>query len=294
MTKAVLTLSPSSVYDDLPEQRYHFPKTYLRQMEAAIGDWVIYYEPRRTGGGTNSGGRQAYFAIAMVKQVRPDLFNDGYYYADVHNYLPLYSSVPFREGDFYYESMLKRADGKTSKGAFGRAVRSIPDDEYVRIIQLGFSRSLADWEVADNGYMIREERPLIEQIIQRPFRDQAFRQHVRHAYDNTCAITGLKLINGGGRPEVQAAHIVPVEKSGPDSVRNGLALTGTVHWLFDRGLITVDDSFHLVVARKGLPDGTHGLVEHGRKLRLPEDLNSRPHSSFLRWHRENVFHSELY
>jgi hypothetical protein len=37
----------------------------------------------------------------------------------------------------------------------------------------------------------------------------------------------LQIINGGGRTEVQAAHIRPVAAGGSDSVRNGLALSGT-------------------------------------------------------------------
>jgi putative restriction endonuclease len=45
MTKAVLTHKPGSIYDDLPEERYHFPATYLRQVEAAVGDFIVYYEP---------------------------------------------------------------------------------------------------------------------------------------------------------------------------------------------------------------------------------------------------------
>jgi len=50
MTNAVFTASASSIYDDLIEERYHFPKTYLRQVEEAVGDWIVYYEPRRTTG----------------------------------------------------------------------------------------------------------------------------------------------------------------------------------------------------------------------------------------------------
>ncbi len=34
-------------YDDLRSSRYHFPRTYLRQVEGARGDWIVYYEPRR-------------------------------------------------------------------------------------------------------------------------------------------------------------------------------------------------------------------------------------------------------
>lgn len=40
MAKAIFTTKVSPTYDDLPEQRYHFPRTYLRQAEQAIGDWM--------------------------------------------------------------------------------------------------------------------------------------------------------------------------------------------------------------------------------------------------------------
>src|SRR3546814_1463529 len=63
MVKAVFTTKVSPVYNDLPERHYHFPKTYLKQVEAAVGDWIVYYEPRRTTGDvSSSGGRQTYFA----------------------------------------------------------------------------------------------------------------------------------------------------------------------------------------------------------------------------------------
>ena len=35
-----------SIYDDLPEERYHFPRFHIRQVEAAVGDFVVYYEPQ--------------------------------------------------------------------------------------------------------------------------------------------------------------------------------------------------------------------------------------------------------
>ncbi|HYW75415.1 MAG TPA: hypothetical protein VFA48_02160 [Gammaproteobacteria bacterium] len=72
MTKAVFTTAAGSIYDDLPEFRYHFPRTYLRRVEAALGDWIVYYEPRRTDGPSSSSGRQSYFAVARVVGVQPD------------------------------------------------------------------------------------------------------------------------------------------------------------------------------------------------------------------------------
>jgi hypothetical protein len=48
----------------------------------------------------------------------------------------------------------------------------------------------------------------------------AFSGSIKTTYDDTCAFTGLKIVNGGGRIEVQAAHIRPVVASGPDSLRD--------------------------------------------------------------------------
>lgn len=41
MVKAVLTTKAESIYDDLPEERYHFPRTYLNAVQAAVGDWIF-------------------------------------------------------------------------------------------------------------------------------------------------------------------------------------------------------------------------------------------------------------
>ena len=84
MANAVLTTKIDPTYNDLPEKRYHFPRTYLRQIESAKGDFVVYYEPRRASGDLSSwGGRQEYFAIARIVEVRPDLSRADHFYADV-------------------------------------------------------------------------------------------------------------------------------------------------------------------------------------------------------------------
>ncbi|MCR6664307.1 MAG: HNH endonuclease [Luteimonas sp.] len=302
MVNAVFTASESSAYDDQIEERYHFPNTYLNQVRASLGDYIVYYEPRRTSGPSSATGRQAYFALARLAAVRPDPKSEGHHYAYMSGYIEFDHAVAFRESEKYYESLLQRADGKTNKGAFGRAVRNIPAHEFNAIVQAGFTTQLAPWEaVATNSVSPGDSlhiyddvpeyvtRPLIEQLVTRKFRDTAFRRHVRNAYNNTCAATGLRLINGGGRPEVQAAHIRPVEHHGPDTVRNGIALTGTAHWLFDRGLLSFDDNYKIILSPHGIPDELDRLVKNGASLLLPEDLAKRPHQTYFRWHRENIF-----
>ena len=92
-------------------------------------------------------------------------------------------------------------------------------------------------------------RPRGLTIYERPFRDRVFAQQIQKAYENRCAITGIRIINGGGRAEAQAAHIKPVEANGPDHVQNGIALSGTVHWMFDRGLISLGDDLKILKAK---------------------------------------------
>ena len=296
MDKAVFTTRRESIYDDLPEDRYHFPKSYLKRVERTVGDWIVYYEPSRTTTARNSsGGRLAYYAIAKVERIERDNSREDHYYAYVSSYLEFDEIVPFRAADgFYYESKLGKDDGTINKGAFGHAVRIIPGFEFNLILEAGFKNIVVPTtqiykgidETLDDG-LADQERPLIRRVVNRRFRDTMFSKNVRRAYEDTCAVTGLNITNGGGRPEVQAAHIKPVCSSGPDSIRNGIALSGTVHWMFDRGLISIDDDYTILTMKNSIPDPFLAMLDS--KLRLPKSPTPRPHQRFLQYHRENIF-----
>jgi putative restriction endonuclease len=296
MTKAIFTTRVTPSYDDRPEEYYHFPSAYLNQVRAAVGDQIIYYEPRRMDSSPSSkGGRQAYFAIAQVDEIRSDQSRPDHYYAQISKYLPFARPVPFREGSHYYESRLRNESGGTNLGLAQRAVRNISDSDFDQILRAGFATVLEDSlpnipntnEISESEAEFR--RPLVEMTISRPFRDRAFKYVVRAAYDNRCAMTGLRLINGGGRPEVEAAHIKPVAVNGPDTVRNGLALSGTVHWMFDRGLISIGDDYKILVAKNRVPENAIRLLNENGMVNLPNDQTLYPNAHYLRFHRDTVF-----
>jgi putative restriction endonuclease len=297
MTKAVFTTKVTPSYDDLPELRYHFPRTYLNQARQTVGDHIVYYEPRRSSAQPSSmGGRQSYFGIARVTAIVEDAEKPDHYYALVDDYLDFDRPVPFAEDSEYYESALKKSDGSTNKGAFGRAVRLIPDGEFDQILKAGFAPILREEPTARGVDFpgafepaTAFERPIVGLIVSRPFRERSFMHNVRSAYSNRCAITGLRLINGGGRPEVQAAHIQPVASTGPDSVRNGLALSGTAHWMFDRGLISIGDNYKILVAKDDVPVEAARLLNQNGMINLPNDPTLYPNAYYLRFHREQIF-----
>lgn len=295
MTKLILMHKADSIYDDEPDVVYDFPRAYLKAVQEAVGDWVIYYEPVKAG-------PRGYFAVARISEVIEKPGAEGRYLALIEpgSFLPFDREVPRLINGRPLEAALTEPDGSPKKGgAVQLAVRRLPDDDFARIVNLGLPQELEQMEAvryAPQAPTLQEEtlifeRPVLERLTRRPYRDIAFRRKVREAYGYRCAMSGLQLRNGGGRPEVQAAHIRPVEKKGSDSVRNGLALSGTLHWMFDRGLISVaEDCETILVSRNKVPDDVVArLIRPDGKLVPPIDRRDAPHPANLRWHRENVF-----
>lgn len=294
MAKLVLLHKADSIYEDEPDRVYDFPRSYLRAVKEGIGDWAVYYEPVKAG-------PRGYFAVAKISRVIPKPGMEGRFLAliELGSFLPFDQDVPRLLNGRPFESALTAADGSVkSGGAQQLAVRRLPEAEFAQIVRLGLPADLERLEAArydpprpdmDDGAALFE-RPVIERLISRPYREVAFRRKVRAAYDYRCAISGLRLRNGGGRPEVQAAHIRPVERQGSDSVRNGLALSGTLHWMFDRGLLSVTDDLSILVSRNKVPaEVVDRLIRPEGKLCLPENGQDWPHPANLKWHRENVF-----
>ncbi|MEG3148525.1 HNH endonuclease [Sphingomonas sp. ZT3P38] len=286
-----------SIYDDRPDERYQFPRPYLTRAEQTVGDWILYYEPRKVP------GTRGYFAVAKVARIIPDPGTPGMYIAVIEpgSYLDFANPVSFGTPGDPVERGLLNAAGAIS-GRAQSAVRPLSAEDFNRIIALGLGGDDAllprddDPALANlvqderTPFAFEQERDRIAYVGSRIVRDRIFRRVVLRAYDERCAITGLKLINGGGRAEVQAAHIRPVEASGPDIINNGLALSGTVHWMFDRGLISLDDDLKILVSRQiNDPDGIHAMINKSGHALPPLRPADRPHPHFLQWHRDTCF-----
>jgi putative restriction endonuclease len=84
-------------------------------------------------------------------------------------------------------------------------------------------------------------------------------------------------------------HIRPVAERGPDSPRNGLALSRTCHWMFDRGILSLDDDGKILMADKLVPDPVKRMIRSEGYIHMPESRIWHPHATYLRFHRENVF-----
>ncbi|SEP60156.1 putative restriction endonuclease [Devosia sp. YR412] len=300
MTFGVFIHRADSIYDDSPATQYQFPKPYLERASATVDDWIVYYEPVKVR------GSKGYYAIARVSQIVPDPTAANMYLALIEpgSYLEFPNPVPFDDGIGLVETGLLNEQGRIS-GRAQAAVRPISPKDFDRILMRGLAEDhpllprigtvepALDWgvgELPQAPFAYEQERERVAQMTTRVVRDRVFRRVVLRAYGERCAVTGLKLINGGGRAEVAAAHIRPVEHNGPDIINNGVALSGTAHWMFDRGLIGFSDDLDIIISRQvNDRDGVESLINKTGKLIGPLVERDRPHPAFLAWHRENCF-----
>jgi putative restriction endonuclease len=296
MAKAVFIASSHATYQDRPGEVYHFPNSYLKRVAHTVGDWVIFFEGRR-------GGSRGYYAVQRVSHIIADPSDSTHSFAilDRASALSFEQNVPrLRDDGMPYETGLPIVRGSNTS-----SVRIISDADFAAIVGQGLKEVAAPDALPRTGplpssYQVEEEatpflgapQDVARQLVpsNRLFREATFARQVKRAYQARCAMSGLELRNGGGRPEVEAAHIKPVSEMGPDVVSNGLALSGTLHWLFDRGLLSVGEQGDILLAKDSIaPEVASRLLMPDHRLLVPTDATLRPHPAFLKWHRENRF-----
>ena len=290
-SKCVFVIGSHSIYADEPDRFYRFPPRWLNAAARSVGQWILYQEPKRAG-------KRGYYAVARVEQIVRDPADAGMFLALIEpgTYLEFGRDVPFQLDGQAVERGLLDGNGRLNNGRAIQSIRPISDEDFDRIVGLGLIEEDELLPREDEEAMperVHEDQepwlgPIERETVltSRKVRNQQFRKRVLDVYDRRCALTGMQLINGGGRAEAQAAHIMSVEAGGPDTVANGIALSGTVHWMFDRGLIALSDAGDILLSRK-INDvaGVEKLIYADRRARLPANEN-RPHPRYLAWHRE--------
>jgi putative restriction endonuclease len=119
-----------------------------------------------------------------------------------------------------------------------------------------------------------------------------FKKLVPKVYNNACCITGMRLESSFKDSFIDACHIVPFSVSHDDKVNNGIALCPNLHRAFDRGLISIDSNYRILVSTHLIEDNEHpySLKQlNGKPINLPSARLYYPEPENLNWHRVNVF-----
>lgn len=120
-------------------------------------------------------------------------------------------------------------------------------------------------------------------------RGTMFRREVVKLYDETCCISGLRVSAPFTITMVDACHIEPFAKNFNNSLTNGIALAPNLHRAFDRGLISVDDEYRVILSKnfKENPDSPFAFRQfEGQRIRLPRDTQFLPSKTAFAGHRD--------
>ncbi|WP_312334712.1 HNH endonuclease [Sphingobacterium sp.] len=123
-------------------------------------------------------------------------------------------------------------------------------------------------------------------------RSGLFKRYIPQLYQDTCAMTGMRMRSTFKYNFIDACHIVPFAITHDDKVTNGIALCPNLHRAFDRGLVSVDEDYTIMVSTHidELVDHPYSLSKlNGQSILLPYLQQYYPSQENLAWHRENVF-----
>src|SRR6266513_5934113 len=173
-------------------------------------------------------------------------------------------------------------------------IRGLEWDEISTLLGIGLSDDLLETALRLESLeqwtpFVAEDRAVYQ--VSRQKRDAAFRNIVLGKYGYTCAVTGERF-HSPHHVEADGAHIIGKDVRGTDDPRNGIALSKSAHWAFDRGIFTISDQYEVLVNPKisnASVSKFPALEIDRRKIVLPSEEHYWPHPDALAWHKEEVF-----
>lgn len=118
-------------------------------------------------------------------------------------------------------------------------------------------------------------------------RSYKFRFHLMNIYDYTCCMSGMKTIPDIGI--IEACHIEEHSVQGNDTLINGIPLCRNLHQAFDRGVISIDDNYQILIKTKKdfkESDSIYGIRQLAKKtIKLPKEEKYYPSLEKLAEHR---------
>ena len=140
--------------------------------------------------------------------------------------------------------------------------------------------------INENDLVGKDKKAFVKQRVNQ----DAFRSMILNLYEKRCALTGINI-----PALLVASHIIPwaVNQQERLNPENGLCLSALYDKAFDKGLISFDDKYRVLLAEKlKLYQAEPYYEKHfasikGQTIALPE--YHRPNKEFLEWHRDCIF-----
>lgn len=118
-------------------------------------------------------------------------------------------------------------------------------------------------------------------------RGGVFKREVPKIYNQTCCISGLRIDATVNVSMIDACHIIPFSESYNDTITNGIALCPNLHRAFDRGLISINENYNVLINNnfKEAENLSYSLKQfEGKRIILPINEKYYPSIKSLKHH----------
>jgi putative restriction endonuclease len=117
-------------------------------------------------------------------------------------------------------------------------------------------------------------------------RNGIFKKEIPKIYNYTCAVSGMRIITDSDVQMIDACHIVPFSESHDDTITNGISLCPNLHRAFDRGLISLDTEYRVLVKPFTEQENFYSIKQfEGKQINFPTYKDHFPAQENLAAHR---------
>jgi putative restriction endonuclease len=273
------------IYSDIDFQEYHWNKSKFNKVR--VGDFFIYRCPQKA----SEIKKQFYFyGFGKISEIQDTAefisknLNRPTIGIIEHGYCFINPILQSDLEEFEWEFKKKERSWEHFFQQYG--MNQITKNDFIRLLSFGLDSNNSFSTDFDLNFDYGATNKTALRKI-RGNEHRKFAQQVKLNYQCACAISGIKTSDF-----LVASHIIPwsIDENNRVNPANGICLSSLLDKAFDKGYLTIDSNFKVVISKQIRRD--RALFEYikqyeGRKIKLPK--NFKPDLAFLAWHNNHVF-----
>ena len=280
------------IYGDKDFDEYHWDQA--RYNKPRIGDFFLYRRPQKA---SEVKGQFYIYGLGKIKSIQSinnaddatQKKRDKHVIAHVEQGIRFKDPILQSDLEDFEWTFKKR--GNTWEHFFQQyGMNEINQTDFIALLKMGLENQLDALDMSsveeDVDYRVEDKRANVK-IRGKDQRD--FSLQVKLNYQYRCAISGIT-----SKEFLIASHIIPwaVDWDNRKNPFNGICLSSLLDTAFDKGYITIDQDYRVVISDKVKED--KALFEYlkqyeGKKLEVPKQY--LPKQDFLEWHRNRFINN---
>lgn len=280
------------IYGDKDFDEYHWDQA--RNNRPRVGDFFLYRRPQKA---SEVKGQFYIYGFGKIKSIQSINNTDDVTQKKRDKHVIAHVEQGIRFKDPILQSDLEdfewtfKKRGNTWEHFFQQyGMNEINQTDFIALLKMGLENQLDALDMSsveeDIDYRVEDKRANVK-IRGKDQRD--FSLQVKLNYQYRCAISGIT-----SKEFLIASHIIPwaVDWDNRKNPFNGICLSSLLDTAFDKGYITIDQDYRVVISDKVKED--KALFEYlkqyeGKKLEVPKQY--LPKQDFLEWHRNRFINN---